>query len=244
MSEKAVANVSVDDVARLLERYRTFRGRRRKDAVSDFKERFVRMRDDFEETRQDAQERARRHAVGFNIFRLLGVHADEQRTHSALLADLLDPEGSHGQEHLFLRNFLTHCAERFDRDTFTAVNLDTTIWEVRTEYVVPTGRIDILIRNLELGLQYVIENKIYALEGTNQLRNYAEWQLTQEESYPVQALIYLTRHGERSSFYDGQHYCLSYRQDVVEWLHTAIEEVEAQRLQQTLQQYIELIERL
>lgn len=47
-----------------------------------------------------------------NIFRLLGITTDEVRTHSALLADLLNPRGTHGQGSLFLATFLQHCQQK------------------------------------------------------------------------------------------------------------------------------------
>ena len=41
-------------------------------------------------------------APDFNFFRVMRIHSRENRTHSALLANLLDPNGSHGQGPLFL----------------------------------------------------------------------------------------------------------------------------------------------
>ena len=42
----------------------------------------------------------------FNLFAILGRETDEVRTHSAILAELLDPSGSHGQGAVFLRQFV------------------------------------------------------------------------------------------------------------------------------------------
>ena len=44
----------------------------------------------------------------FNVFTLLGREGDEVHTHSAILADLLDPNGLHGQGSVFARLFLEH----------------------------------------------------------------------------------------------------------------------------------------
>ena len=41
----------------------------------------------------------------FNIFDVLKLSTSEVRTHSAFLAELLNPEGSHGQGDIFLRLF-------------------------------------------------------------------------------------------------------------------------------------------
>ena len=42
----------------------------------------------------------------FNVFSILEVETDEVKTHSAFLADLLSPQGSHRQGAAFLKLFL------------------------------------------------------------------------------------------------------------------------------------------
>jgi len=39
----------------------------------------------------------------FNIFRILKVESSEVKTHSAFIAELLNPNGSHGQKDTFLK---------------------------------------------------------------------------------------------------------------------------------------------
>ena len=41
----------------------------------------------------------------FNVFEILGLNTCEVRTHSAFIAELLDPSGVHGQGDTFLRLF-------------------------------------------------------------------------------------------------------------------------------------------
>ena len=48
----------------------------------------------------------------FSLFAILGRETDEVRTHSAILAELLDPNGSHRQGAVFARLF----AKRVDID--------------------------------------------------------------------------------------------------------------------------------
>ena len=50
----------------------------------------------------------KQHAPQFNLFHLLGVAKAEVTTHTALLANLLNPAGSHGQGTLFLETFWRH----------------------------------------------------------------------------------------------------------------------------------------
>ena len=47
-----------------------------------------------------------------NVFRMLGWQSSEVRTHSALLAEVLDPRGSHSQIDLFLNKFLSICENK------------------------------------------------------------------------------------------------------------------------------------
>jgi hypothetical protein len=42
----------------------------------------------------------------FNVFKVLGLTTNEVRTHSAFIAELLNPKGSHGQKDVFLKLFL------------------------------------------------------------------------------------------------------------------------------------------
>src|SRR3954463_15191307 len=62
--------------------------------------------------RDQEREFERREAPEFNIFRVLEWEQSEVRTHSALLAQLFDPKGSHGQGGVFLQKFLSLCVDK------------------------------------------------------------------------------------------------------------------------------------
>ena len=88
----------------------------------------------------------------FNVFSILGVETAEVK-HSAILADLLNPQGLHGQGATFLKLFLeiTNLGDYENLETF----------RVRTEVSTDNkGRIDILLEKNDACI--VIENKIYA----------------------------------------------------------------------------------
>jgi hypothetical protein len=145
-----------------------------------------------------------------------------------------------------LRHFLAHCQARFG-SIFAVKDIENSEWEVHTEYSARTlvGRLDILIRNPELGVQFVIENKIYAGEQPAALRRYADWLALEEEAYPQQALLYLTRHGDESETHGGaDYYRLSYQDDIKSWLEAALEDVEASQVKEIVHQYRDLIEAL
>jgi len=55
---------------------------------------------------ESSKESANQHGERFNIFSILGVQRDENRTHSRYLAELLSPYGRHGEGSQFLYAFV------------------------------------------------------------------------------------------------------------------------------------------
>lgn len=104
----------------------------------------------------------------FNLFRIFGVDHYEN-THSAIIAELLNPEGTHGLKHKFLECFL---------ETVNVHNLlphfDCENCKVKTEADTNNGRIDILITDNNRNA-IIIENKIYANDQWEQLRRYNDY---------------------------------------------------------------------
>jgi hypothetical protein len=113
----------------------------------------------------------------FNIFQITGKQSAEQHTHSAFIADLLNPNGSHKMGDAF-RNLLFEVLDKNPRSAIfktledsrlndAKVFIEKKIGEVdnkeKEERINSTGgRLDIL---LELKNNYLtIENKIYAPE--------------------------------------------------------------------------------
>ena len=47
----------------------------------------------------------------FNVFKILGLTTNEVRTHSAFIAELLNPKGSHGCKDTFLKLFIERLQE-------------------------------------------------------------------------------------------------------------------------------------
>ncbi|MGH0028818.1 MAG: PD-(D/E)XK nuclease family protein [Myxococcota bacterium] len=159
-------------------------------------------------------ENARDEAPELNVFETLGVQSTETR-HSAFLAWLLDPDGSHAQGDVFLRSFL-----RLRR-----VGIEGTIesfgrWSVTTEESTHAhGRLDIVLRCRSSGVLLVIENKIYAQEGEGQLSRYLQWMSTQAAS--KKRLVYLTLDGQEPRSMEGrkdEFATLSYKDDILDWL--------------------------
>ncbi len=158
-------------------------------------------------------ERALTKASGesFNVFNILRIAHYEVRTHSPILAELLNPKGSHGQGAVFLKDFCSTVGIRdFDAESGW-VRLESHIGRQTTD---EGGRIDILVADRN-GSQLIIENKIYALEQPNQLKRYKNYS-------PKAHLLFLTLFGEASedrgmcSSADAKN--ISYSSDVLRWL--------------------------
>ena len=112
--------------------------------------------------------------AGFNVFRLCGVNHYENM-HSKILAEFLDPRGSHGQGTRFLACFQKLLEDNYG---FNGVFSDKTI--VQTEVTGYTdddsvGRMDILIEDNSEKIVCIIENTIFAGEQPEQLDRYAAW---------------------------------------------------------------------
>ena len=94
---------TLDLLDAFLGRYRRFAADRHGKRLSEFEDGFQRIAGALGHLQALAREESRYTAADFNIFRLLGVARAEVTTHSAMLAELLNPDGSHGQGDRFLR---------------------------------------------------------------------------------------------------------------------------------------------
>lgn len=183
----------------------------------------------------------------FNIFSILNVERDEVHTHSAFLAELLNPKGSHGQGDMFLKSFLETVVHKNGLNTENA--------EVNTEYYIGPisedkkqgGKIDILIRLYKPDHFILIENKIDAGDQETQLERYHNH--VNEQNFTI---LYLTKDGhEPSEWSTGKetdlHYwdCISYSQDIWKWINecSSIEQC-PKNVQESIKQYLSLITKI
>ena len=208
---------------------------------------------------EDKQRRAEAFRRGecYNVFNVLGVD-NMELSHSAFLAALLDPDGSHGMQDAFLKAFIDTIAHGG-----TKPELDTAHAKVYTEYNIGNitettgGRIDILITDRsetgsgkdsgkDSGHAIIIENKIWAADQPNQLVRYHNFA-------PEAALLYLTLNGDEPSAQsrgtlnaqDGGYQCISYRSDIIDWLRQCAQlSFDKPRVRETILQYINLLQQL
>lgn len=190
-----------------------------------------------------ADEEAKARGEKFNIFSIIGVNHYET-THSAIIAEFLNPQGSHCQGNLFLEEFFVSCRFSPAKLMKSKNPFDITTAKVYTEYDTGNGRIDILIKN-DSGQAIIIENKLYAADQPEQLKRYADYAENQKWDYSI---VYLTLYGNKASNQsaDGVDYvCISYCNEIIRWLQRCTRDtVNKPFLRESFIQYSNLIKKL
>ena len=152
----------------------------------------------------------------FNMFQVCGVNHYEN-THSAIIAEFLDPNGTHGLKSKLLECFIETLGERVTIKSFNCEKA-----QVRTEHSTEEGRIDILITD-DQNKAIIIENKIYAADQLEQLKRYDSYaQKTYKYSYQI---LYLTLWGDEASEQSGENVPysqVSYKADIICWLEKCV----------------------
>jgi len=193
------------------------------------------------------------HGNDFNLLKISGVGNSEVFTHTPILKELLDPNGSHGQKDLFLKSFINFFKIDFNIDDFITVRKEQRIKDY--------GQIDLMISNRDQII--IIENKIYAKDQPSQLYRYYEYTHNiKKKSF----IIYLTLDGKKPSLsslgrikniddnylienelknIDINLYCLSYKKDILIWLDEVLKIiVDKPNLVAGINQYLNLLKML
>lgn len=189
------------------------------------------------------QDRKQKELTGdnFNIFDILGLQANETK-HSAFIAELLNPKGSHGFGDSFLQKFIKSI------DYLKDLRLNTKKVDVQIEYPINSGRIDILIKSENKAI--IIENKIDAIDQEAQLFRYSEFG---ESEFSDFRLVYLTRDGHKASDYstkkklrEDEHYIrISYQTNILQWLeHCYRLSLEKPIVNNAINQYLNIVRKL
>ena len=180
----------------------------------------------------------------FNVFNTIGLRTEEVRLHSAMIAELLNPNGMHGLSNSFLQAFL----ERFGLPSNYVKEAKGKITERNIGRKTKTegGRIDIIIEDGNHAV--IIENKIYAEDQENQLLRYNNYG---KKKFPNGfELVYLTLDGvepDKKSL-DNKEILFkqkSYKKDIVEWLDECVELAKEKPLvKAVIIQYKDLIKKI
>ena len=199
---------------------------------------------------QAQQEERNRKGENYNLFSILSIERYELK-HSALIANLLDPKGSHGCGDAFLRAFFEIALKgtAYPFESSTPPNSYT------EHYIGPIagdtgGRIDILVESSRYGL--IIENKIYAGDQDKQLIRYDNYGKTDLKADRY-LLVYLTLFGNeasegstaKGSTKEVDYLCLSYAEDILRWLEQCVRlAYDKPLVRESLNQYIRTIKQL
>ena len=199
---------------------------------------------------QAQQEERNRKGENYNLFSILSIERYELK-HSALIANLLDPKGSHGCGDAFLRAFFK-IALKERAYPFKDCTLPDSYTEYYTGPIVGDtgGRIDILVKSSSYGL--IIENKIYAGDQDKQLTRYDNYG---KETFGADKylLAYLTLYGYEASkestatksAEEVAYLRLSYAEDILRWLEQCVRlAYDKPLVRESLNQYIRTIKQL
>lgn len=136
----------------------------------------------------------------FNIFSVMNMEYKEVNTHSAIIGELLNPKGSHGQGDVFLKLFVEEIRNHFGsyillNDFENLVNdkiCERTISRDVDWENVSGGRIDLIIEDNQQIL--IIENKLYAIDQEYQLIRYKNYADNKTKKKAI--FLYLTLDGK------------------------------------------------
>jgi len=210
-------------------------------------------------TQRKYEEIAKVTGENFNVFNLLGLSTKEVRLHSKLIAELLNPDGTHGLKDVFLKLFLEALINKSttekDKDFLISFNTENVKVQIEkwTGYIDKNydsgGYIDIVIESKQHGgKSIIIENKIHAGDQRGQLRRYYKFNKNS-------LLVYLTLEGKGADIFSTKNneypnelispLSISYRGDILEWLnHCKKEAVNYPLVRETITQYTYLIKHL
>lgn len=147
----------------------------------------------------------------FNMFKICGVNHYEN-THSAIIAEFLNPNGTHGLKSKLLECFI---------ETLGIKDFNSSKASVKTEYSTKEGRIDILIKD-DQNKAIIIENKIYGKDQPEQLKRYSRYAQKYINGYQI---LYLTLYGQEASEQSGEgvdYVKISYEKDIINWLESCV----------------------
>jgi hypothetical protein len=182
----------------------------------------------------------------FNVFEF--INPDENKL-SDVIADLLKPNGKHGQGDIFLKEFL-HLIELTDK--LNTQNVNATIYREASTFLIKNTqkRIDILIDLKHFGI--VIENKPWATDQPTQLQDYSDFMRRRYgDNYTI---IYLATDGNFPSELsisavnlkalkdNGRYLSMYFRQGFLKWLNTCLNLCQSDKYRWFLRDFINYIE--
>lgn len=175
----------------------------------------------------------------FNVFSILNLTTDEVRLHSKFIAELLNPNGSHGQGAVFLKIFVDEISVTEFSCESASVYVEKRIEKNEDSW----GYIDIFIDDYQ-GNSIIIENKIYAYDQKDQILRY--YNFRKENVYYLN--LFGTEPSKESygNLKINEHFkIISYKDHIISWLEKCRKEaVEIPLVREGISHYINLIKLL
>ena len=192
------------------------------------------------------KESCERNGDSFNLFKALSQSTSEL-IHSRMIAELLNPKGTHGKGDLFLNRFMSLYDFEFSFDIESvSVVTEFDIGPISKNHT-SGGRIDIFITDVN-NHALIIENKIYATDQKKQLFRYANYAKSKKYDYRI---VYLTLDcHEPTEFSTGKnpdfdYVMFSYEDDILPWIYQSMRECSPEStLYSSLFQYSQCIKEL
>jgi len=152
----------------------------------------------------------------YNIFKITGLYKDEVKI-CKILADLLDPHGSHYKGDYFLTRFIETINEKMP----SPLIVNTKNAHVKTQYSTDINRyIDIAIEDGNIFIP--IEVKIYAGDQENQVSHYYEFSCKKNKNKNI-PVLYLTLNGKPpSNAKENEFTAVSFEHDILKWLNICL----------------------
>lgn len=192
----------------------------------------------------------------FNIFSVTKIERYENNTHSAMLAELLNPEGSHHQRNLFLQEFILQIYAVVPIEFLGNISMEEILMgnpnviKEKSNGTVDLetatgGRIDILVKTNKIDI--IIENKIDARDQNSQLLRY----YNDRNKNKTTLILYLTLNGDNPSLdsardliVNKQYFNISYKRFIVKWLEKSMEQISNEYVNHAIKQYLNLVKKI
>jgi hypothetical protein len=182
-------------------------------------------------------------ASDFNVFDYINPNENKL---SDIMADLLNPDGTHGQKDAFLKEFLKIIDKKLDCNL-----MDCKIMrEASTTYIVNNQRrIDITL-NFQNKFEIGIENKPWDEEQENQLQDYQKH--LRKKFGENFCIVYISGNGsepeslseklKKQLLQERKLIILKYKPDIKVWLEKCYKECKSEKIRIFIKDFIQYIE--
>ncbi|UXC28763.1 PD-(D/E)XK nuclease family protein [Aliarcobacter butzleri] len=197
----------------------------------------------FEKIKLFKEEQKKQKQRGFNDYNMVNVVRKENAEvgmHSNVIYSLIDPNGLHYQDDLFLKTFIKDVLEINDFGNILSVQAEESTNENR--------RVDFTIKS---SIYYIgIEMKIDALDLENQISHYFEDLKEKAEKDSKQEVIiyYLTKNGKDASFHSHReikYKKISFENHILTWIENCQKEVRnITNLNEAFENYKDIVKKI